>query len=322
MSAINKALVETALNKETLMKPKTSLESPTIGDYQKMYSPKIKDYDLKIDAGIGTSPQQPLVSIVTVVYNGGQTLQKTIDSVKGQTYSNIEYLIIDGGSTDNTLKVIKSNNDCVSFWVSEKDHGIYDAMNKGVSIAKGEIIGIINADDYYEPDAVEKVVEAYKEKAGDILHGDIKYIKGEKMLFKLKPVIDLSIWSFKRMPINHPSAFVTKAAYREIGLYNRDYKIAGDWDFCLRAYLQKKKFVYIPSTIASFTLEGISIKQAEKGIEEIYAKLKERRLIKRPLLDMMYYFELLKISVKKQDDNVVVQKFLAVLRKYKKRTVV
>jgi GT2 family glycosyltransferase len=303
------------------MTPKIRAGAPTIGDYQKSFSRKIKDYQQHTSIKSSTTAH-PLISIITVVFNGGETLQRTIDSVKKQTYKNIEYMIIDGGSTDNTLEVVEANSEYVSFWVSEKDGGIYDAMNKGISIAKGDIIGIINADDYYEPDAVEQVVRAYNENGGDILHGDIKYIRNDKVLFCLKPVVHLTKWSFKRMPVNHPSAFITKAAYENIGLYDKSFKIAGDWDFCLRAFLQNRKFVYIPTTIASFTLEGVSIKQAEKGIREIYETLRERQLFKRPVLEGLFYFELLKVTVKKQESNVVVHTILSVIRKFKKRTVV
>jgi glycosyltransferase involved in cell wall biosynthesis len=104
---------------------------------------------------------EPLVSIITVVFNGERYLEETIKSVINQTYKNIEYIIIDGGSTDNTLNIIKKYEDKIDYWISEKDKGIYDAINKGIKLSRGELIGIINADDYYEIDVLEKVVSIY-----------------------------------------------------------------------------------------------------------------------------------------------------------------
>lgn len=104
----------------------------------------------------------PLISIITVVYNGEKYLEQTIQSVINQTYKNIEYIVIDGGSTDGTLDIIKKYEEHISYWVSESDKGLYDAMNKGIGVAKGELIGMINSDDWYELEAVEIMAEAYK----------------------------------------------------------------------------------------------------------------------------------------------------------------
>ena len=100
------------------------------------------------------TPDRPLVSIVTVVYNGAATIERTIASVLGQSYPNIEYIIVDGGSTDGTLDILRAHEDRVDLWVSERDGGIYDAMNKGVALCTGEWVGLINADDWYVDDAV------------------------------------------------------------------------------------------------------------------------------------------------------------------------
>ena len=112
---------------------------------------------------MGIKNNEPLISIITVVYNGEEYLEQTINSVINQTYKNIEYLIIDGGSTDGTLDIIKKYDNHISYSVSESDKGLYDAMNKGISIANGELIGMINSDDWYELDAVELIVNKYLE---------------------------------------------------------------------------------------------------------------------------------------------------------------
>jgi len=105
---------------------------------------------------------EPLVSIITVVLNGRKTIEQTILSVRNQSYANIEYIIIDGGSTDGTINIIEKYSEGVDFWISESDNGLYDAMNKGIGYANGELIGLLNSDDYYESDAVSRVIEAYK----------------------------------------------------------------------------------------------------------------------------------------------------------------
>src|ERR1700739_123500 len=128
-------------------------------------------------------PHLPLVSIITVVYNGSKYIEQTINSVLNQSYKNIEYIIIDGGSTDDTLNIIKRYESKIDYWQSEPDEGIFFAMNKGISLAKGELIGIINADDFYLPGTVKNVVEADNVYHADIYHGDMQYIseKGEPL---------------------------------------------------------------------------------------------------------------------------------------------
>lgn len=132
---------------------------------------------------------QPLVSIVTVSYNSADTIEQTIQSVTKQTYPNIEYIIIDGGSRDGTVEIIKRYQDKISFWISEPDMGIYDAMNKGISYAKGDYIGIINSDDWYELDAIEKIVSKIKEDP-IIIYGNMMCEKEIPEL--VKPARDLS----------------------------------------------------------------------------------------------------------------------------------
>lgn len=119
-----------------------------------------------------------LVTIITVGYNRVATLQRVIDSVALQTYDNIESIIVDGGSTDGTVELSNQKNDRISRWISEPDKGIYNAMNKGIRLATGDIIGIINSDDWYESDAVETVVNTFKKTDADILYGNLNLVDG------------------------------------------------------------------------------------------------------------------------------------------------
>ena len=201
----------------------------------------------------------PLVSIITVVYNGEKYLEQTIQSVINQTYKNIEYIIIDGRSTDGTLNIIKQYEKHISYWVSEPDKGLYDAMNKGIGIAKGELIGMINSDDWYENEAVEIMVEAYKNNPDKhIFHADRYDIddNGDKTVKKFHP----SIFKFKYygMTYNHPSMFITKEEYK-IHKYNTELRSLSDNQFVLEAFLRDNNtFNYINKAIVNYRLDGIS----------------------------------------------------------------
>jgi glycosyltransferase involved in cell wall biosynthesis len=202
---------------------------------------------------------QPLISIITVVYNGAKTLEQTIQSVINQTYKNIEYIIIDGGSIDGTLDIIKKHDEQINLWISEPDKGLYDAMNKGISRANGEITGMINSDDWYEPNAVELIVEAYKQNPEKkIFHGDRFDIleDGTKRLRKFHSS------SFKflyyGMTYNHPSMFVHKEIYKN-NRYNISLKALSDYEFVLTEFLKNKNsFLYIPVAYVNYRLDGIS----------------------------------------------------------------
>ena len=202
---------------------------------------------------------QPLISIITVVYNGEKYLEQTIKSVINQTYNNIEYIIIDGGSTDGTLDIIGQYEKHLAYWVSEPDKGLYDAMNKGIGKANGELIGMINSDDWYELDAVETMVNAFKiNPTKTIFHANRFDVieSGEKTIRKFNP----SVFRFKYygMTYNHPSMFITKKEYAE-HLYNINYKSHADYNFVFEAFSKDKtKFCYINRTIVNFRLGGIS----------------------------------------------------------------
>lgn len=201
----------------------------------------------------------PLISIITVVYNGAKTLEQTIQSVINQTYTNIEYIIIDGGSTDGTLDIIKKYEKHIAYWISEKDKGLYDAMNKGIKHAKGEIIGIINSDDWYETNAVELIVNAYlANPTKTIFHADRYDIdeKGNKSIRKFHP----SAFKFKYygMTYNHPSMFITKTEYNK-HIYSIELRALSDYQFVLEAYLRDNNtFYYINQPIVNYRLDGIS----------------------------------------------------------------
>ncbi len=251
--------------------------------------------------------QIPKVSIITVVYNGIAHLEQTIESVLNQSYENIEYIIIDGGSTDGTVELIKQYEDKIAYWVSEPDAGIYDAMNKGLAKATGEIVGLINADDWYEKDAVRKVLETFEKSDAEVVHGSMQilqedgssFVKGvEKSLSRLK----------KGMLLSHPTVFAKKSLYDQYGIFNTSYKIVADWEMMVRWWLKGVKFVGIEATLAHFRMGGVSSEHLKKSFEEKHRVRNEYNM--NDLFDWYYAYDkiksvlpanlLLNISLKRQ----------------------
>lgn len=216
----------------------------------------------------------PLVSIVTIVYNGQEYIQDCINSIKMQTYKKIEYIIIDGGSTDNTVNIIKDNSDIVSNYISEKDNGISDAFNKGIKMAKGDIIGLINADDYLEKDTIEIIVQKFEEmeNAEGIYYGCLNFVESDGTIRSLKPELG-KIWNY--MSLFHPALFVHKNVYEKVGLFSLDYKYAMDAEFIHRCLNNKIDFYYIDKILANYRLEGVSTIQYKKAYKEFYKSVKE-----------------------------------------------
>lgn len=198
-------------------------------------------------------------SIITVCYNSERTIERTIQGVLEQTYEDYEYLIIDGASTDGTLDIVNKYKDKFGeklLVVSEPDNGIYDAMNKGISKASGDIIGIINSDDYYEPDTLEKIVEVYEkdhENPLSIYYGaDRALMDGKEYSigFHHADFLDKSM-------ISHPSCFVTKETYDTMGVFDTKYSCVADYDMMLKfKHSGKVKFVPVYAVLANFSLGG------------------------------------------------------------------
>ncbi len=201
-----------------------------------------------------SEPNRPLVSVITVVLNGEKYFEQTIKSVLSQTYNNIEYIIIDGQSKDKTLDIIKKHETKIDYWLSEKDGGIYFAMNKGINLANGEIIGILNADDFYSPDTILNVANAFLKTNADVFHGDI-ILLNDKHETRMQPDINKMM---EQPSVFHPTCFVKKQVYSKIGDFNTDYKISADYDFLLRCLKSNFIFEYIPQVLTYFRPGGMS----------------------------------------------------------------
>lgn len=206
------------------------------------------------------------ISIITVSFNSVKTIQDAIESVLNQTYKDIEYIIIDGGSTDGTVELVQSYGDKISKFVSERDYGIYDAVNKGIVLASGDIIGILNSDDFYAyNDVLKDVTTAFEsDKEVGIVYGDLIYVNAEDTS---KIVRTWKSGDYKKGMFEkgwhppHPVFFVKRELYEKYGLFNLDLKIAADYELMLRfMHRYSVKSAYIPKVFVKMRVGGESNK--------------------------------------------------------------
>ena len=210
---------------------------------------------------------QPLVTVITVVLNGEQHLEQTIRSVLEQSYANIEYLVLDGGSTDGTLEIIGRYEDRIDSWVSEPDAGIYDAMNKGIARARGELIGLLNADDYYEPDGVAAAVASYRRSGKAGIYYGHTYLLQEDLGLRYEYPARNQHW--RGMGFCHPAMFAHRQVYREVGEYDQRYRLAADYDFLLRALERKVALIPVDAYLVNYRNSGLSASNLAASLGEI-----------------------------------------------------
>lgn len=200
------------------------------------------------------------VTIVTPSYNSESTIAKTLNSVAGQAYPDIEHVVIDGGSEDDTLKIVQSFSH-VNQCLSERDEGIYDAMNKGINLAKGDIIGILNSDDFYpSADIISKVISCFEDPSIQLVYGDLRYVDSTGSVVRKWKAGPMKNHSFRRgwMP-PHPTVFVKASVYKRLGNYRLDMGTSADYEWLLRVlYKNKIPAAYCPDTLVHMTTGGAS----------------------------------------------------------------
>jgi glycosyltransferase involved in cell wall biosynthesis len=205
----------------------------------------------------------PFFTIITVVRNGATTLQKCINSIKAQTFQDFEYLIIDGASSDGTIELIRDNSDVISFAVSEEDRGLYFAMNKGLKLARGKYVGILNADDTYFPNTLDLVQEAIrKDLTINVIYGAMSYFSQPDQVHFIH-----SDELPKRM-IFHPTCFVSSDTYKRIGEFDTKYQVAADYEFIMRCFRAGEQFLGLDKVLASFSEGGTSARLRFQSIFE------------------------------------------------------
>lgn len=245
------------------------------------------------------------VSIITVCFNAEKTILKTVKSVLNQRYSNIEYIIIDGASTDNTLAVLSAYSNNEFKLISEKDNGLYDAINKGISLATGDVIGLLHSDDIYPNENVISNIVTYFQKDNllEALSSSVEIYKTDNFSkpFRIYNAENFKNWQFKiGIQPPHPGFFITKDAFNKVGFYRTQYKISGDFDWLLRAiYIHKLKVKYVSETSVYMLDGGLSSsgwKSRVKMNNENLKILKSHKIYSNKiLLYSKYFFKIFQI---------------------------
>lgn len=228
--------------------------------------------------------ERPIFSIITITFNSANTIERTLKSVLNQNYKDYEYIIVDGASKDSTMDIVRKYEPLFEGrmkWKSEPDNGIYNAMNKGIMRASGQIVGIVNSDDWLESDALSHIYEKFSEKNEDLntlYCGGIKYHYPEEIKvwpsnikkFKAQALL------YEMAGIRHPAVFVPKSIYDNIGIFDEDMKITADADFILRCYDAKYEFCQVDYIISNMSDGGASTNGSNKT-EQL--RRKDRRIM-------------------------------------------
>lgn len=237
---------------------------------------------------------KPLITVITVVFNDEKNLEKTIESIINQTYKNIEYIIVDGGSTDKTLEIIQKYEDRIDYWITENDKGIYDAMNKGISLARGEWINFMNSGDIFFAKETISKINFDRDKNINVLYGDAETeYTGFSKIYKAGDLRDLPY----SMQFSHQSAFF-RTAYHQENLFTLKYKFASDFYFILKLFINNPdSFAEVPIVISSVSVGGISDKKTYLSVYERWLIIRELG-IKNFSVNIHYFGLLIKQIIK------------------------
>lgn len=222
------------------------------------------------DALKKNSNKRPLISVITVVFNGVTTIEDTIRSVIDQSYDNIEYIVIDGGSSDATLDILRKYDDKIDYWVSEKDAGIYDAMNKGIAVAKGDYIGMLNSDDFFaDPTVLEKIATYLQANDVDAVFSNLDIVDPanlKKVLRKYRISSFTPLMLRIGMMPAHPTFYCKKTCYEKAGPYRTDYRIAADFEMLARLLLKHNiSWGFMDETTVKMRSGGLSSKDIKSS---------------------------------------------------------
>ena len=226
------------------------------------------------------------VTIITVTYNSAAYLQDCINSVRSQNYPNIEYIIVDGKSTDGTMGIVRKNNEAVDYWISETDKGMYDAINKGMAVATGDISGILNSDDVLDNENVSTtIVNGFEKQGVDSIYGDLEFLDRNDVnkvmrIWKGQP-FKRSRFRYGWMPA-HPTFYIKRSLVEKFGAYENHYYSAADYEFMSRyLYLNKVSSCYIPELLVRMRMGGqsnVNIKQRLRANRRDYLAMKKNKI--------------------------------------------
>jgi glycosyltransferase involved in cell wall biosynthesis len=239
------------------------MTAPTLADYATLTRGRDREQP-------AASLPSPEVSIVTVTLNCAPTVERTIRSVQAQTFPSIEHVFVDGGSSDGTLGIIRTYIRPHDFCISERDCGISDAFNKGVALARGRYVQILNGDDWLSPDQIARAVTTIEETGADFVFGDLVFYNEGRPVFRYLGDPNYARVIHRRMPaISHPTVLATRACFKRIGLFDPAYRNAMDYDWFLRLHRAGGRGAYCPGILGHMAHAGVSNRQFRRTIDEV-----------------------------------------------------
>ncbi|MGQ4001746.1 glycosyltransferase family 2 protein [Francisellaceae bacterium CB299] len=231
-------------------------------------------------------------SVITVCYNSEATIERTLQSIRDQTYKNIEYIIIDGGSTDKTLAIVNKYKGIIDVLVSEPDNGIYDAMNKGAKLANGDYIGFLNSDDYYTNDIFEEYGKALVNKNFDFIYSNTCFFRKNEKFFRKDDCLVKKVYQY--MPISHMSIYV-KNSFVQDKMFDTKYKIAADLNFFNKLISRTINFAFIEKNMCYFSLDGLSSANFKTLVESRIVAINNNKNILNAYT--FYYYKVFRLVI-------------------------
>ena len=224
------------------------------------------------------------ISIITITYNSARTLQRALESVQSQTYKDIEHVIVDGASKDGTREIVEAyaKQHTNVRWVSEPDEGIYNALNKGIRMATGDVVGFLHSDDvFFSTDSIGHIAAAFEDKQVDVVYGDLQYCKGNKVVRRWQSnEFHPRSLKYGWMP-PHPTVYVRREVYEQVGKYDEWFRISADYDMMLRIFTAGYKAQYLPEVLVNMEVGGASNKNTKARLsktQEDYIVLKKNHV--------------------------------------------
>ena len=224
------------------------------------------------------------ISIITITYNSAKSLQRALDSVRSQTYPDIEHIIVDGASKDGTKELVEAYAKAHKNvrWISEKDDGIYNALNKGIKMATGDVIGFLHSDDVlFSADSIGQIAAAFEQTGADVVYGDLQYCRGKKVVRRWKSnEFNPRGLKYGWMP-PHPTVYVKREVYEKVGEYDEWFRISADYDMILRIFSAGYKTHYIPEVLVCMEMGGASNKNTKARLsktQEDFIALKKNHI--------------------------------------------